>query len=466
MPQKTTKEKILEYIDDANFEIIPYSYGLDRQKKERKISYYGLYASTINDTKPILKRSQLLQCVDAYMNDGTVRAMVNKRVDFILGNRPKYLIEPAFKPDMMTKEEQQSLEVIMSSQEIIQLKRKFDRVNKRVSFHEKITNLVTQNFILGRSAGGIERKKHKYGFGEPTSLKVLNGLRLKNPIINEDNWELEGINYDFGGDKNNEPIEINKLLPMWYNDHNLYDNTLYTGMSPVWSILSIAQANTYINDEDIPESCKSLWAKYGFIYVGDKNPDSMTKFRENAKVGTLFFHNNKDLEPKLADLKNDLSELTDVRMANMKAMCINFGFPMFLLFEDTANFATAVQVMQAYKSGVLERDRTWLRGFLERYWYDPMLADSLGLTRIDDVNDQLIKCKAAFDDIVFETRKDIVDSDIPLLEQGVLMPLDVAKDIQAKPEVIERLSKLNEDELTRIWLEGKRKEATQKVTIA
>ncbi len=454
-------EDIRALVDDGEFDIIPITYGSDRlefltsrdENKSRKISKYGLMGSSVDNTKPILKRGQLLQCIDAYMNDGTVRAMVNKRVDFILGNRPKHLIEENF--DDMSPEEQTAFDEIIGSQETRNLRRKINRINKKVRFHEKLTNITCQNFVLGRAAGGIERRITKEFpiFGEPIALKVLNGLRLKNPKINDKDWELEGIHYDFGEtDKTNVLIPVNNLLPMCYNDHNMYDNTLWTGMSAVWPILSIAQSNGYINDEDIPESAKSLWAKYGFIYVGDKNPDSMKKFKDNAKVGTLFFHNNEKLEPKLADLHNDLSELTDVRMANMKAMCINFGFPMFLLFEDTANFATAKEVMQAFKAGILERDRTWLRGYVERYWYDPILADHLGIEDMDELANQLIKIKSVFEDVDFETRKDRIESNVQLMDKGVMLPLDMAIDVGCKPEIIERLSTQDQQQLMDIWL--------------
>jgi len=463
------QEKVEKLINGGQYEIIQIDQGnLDRERKERKISHYGLAGSSIDNTKPILKRSQLLQCIDAYMNDGTIRAMVNKRTDFILGNRTKYIIEPNEDAEF-GEDAEQALETVLTEQEVKDLKIKINRINKRVSFHERLVNLLVQNFVLGRAAGGIERELNSEFpiFGEPIALKVLNGLRLKNPSINSKTWELDGIFYDYGvKDKTNVLIPSTNLLPLWFNDHNLYDNSLYTGMSAVWPILSMAQSNGYINDEDVPESCKSLWAKFGFVYVGDKNPDSMAKFEKNAKVGTLFFHNNPMLDTKLADLKQDIRELTDVRMANMKAMCINFGFPMFLLFEDSANFATAREVMQAYKAGVLERDRTWLRGFLEKYWYDPILADHLRLDSLEDLGNAKMKIKAAFEDINFETRKDIIDREIPLIEQGVLLPLDVAKDIDARPEIIERLSKLDQDELTRLWLEKKKTESMQKLTIA
>ncbi len=439
-------QAINDILTEGSFKII--AVNPQRLLDDKDISLYGRTGNTVSQGHSILKRGQLLQCIDGYHNDGTLRVMVDKRTDFMLGNRPKYSVDP--NEDVLVDDlTEQALEAVMKKAEVKELKLKVNKINKRVWFHERLTSLVKQNFVVGRAAGGIERELNEDfpNFGEPMALKVLNPLRLKSPKINQRTWELEGIHYDFGEpDKSNVLIPSNNLLPLWHNDHNLYDNTMYTGFSAIWPILSIAQANTYINDEDIPESAKSLWAKFGFVYVGDKNADSMDKFEKNAKVGTLFYHNNPMLEAKIFDMKQDIRELTDVRMANMKAMCINFGFPMFLLFEDSANFATAKEVMQGYKAGVLERDRTWLRNFLEKYWYDPILADHLKLDDLDDLLDAKIKIKAAFDDVNFETRRDIAETDIQYLNANVMLPIDLARNAELAPEIIERLEQFDDNE--------------------
>ena len=446
MSKASAIQRINDILTEGSFKIVPMN--PQRLLEDKAISLYGRTGNTVSQGHSILKRGQLLQCIDGYHNDGTLRVMVDKRTDFMLGNRPKYSVDP--NEDVLVDDlTEQALEAIMKKSEVKELKLKINKINKRVWFHERLTSLVKQNFVIGRAAGGIERILNDDFpvFGEPMALKVLNPLRLKSPKINQRTWELEGIYYDFGEpDKSNVLIGANNLLPLWHNDHNLYDNTMYTGFSAIWPILSIAQANTYINDEDIPESAKSLWAKFGFVYVGDKNADSMSKFEKNAKVGTLFYHNNPMLDAKIFDMKQDIRELTDVRMANMKAMCINFGFPMFLLFEDSANFATAKEVMQGYKAGVLERDRTWLRNFLEKYWYDPILADHLKLDNLDDLLDAKIKVKAAFDDVNFETRRDIAETDIQYLNANVMLPIDLARNAELSPEIIERLEQFDDNE--------------------
>jgi len=416
--------------------------------KLRNISEYGLAASADNTSKEIYKRNQYLQMAHEYHNNGTVRTMVNKRTDYILGNRTKWMIEAndIIPQEDMSPEEQQALETIMTGEEVKKLRRDINRVNKQVQLHDKLTQLVINNFVFGRSLGGIDRKitPDFPKIGEPRHLKVLNTIRIKKVEVDENSGEFNGYRYDFGlKNKSDVFLPAIKLLPMWYNDSNIYDNTPYQGMSAIWSVLGMAQNNNFINDEDLPEACKTSWSPYGFVYVGDKSEETTAKLRKKVDDGTLLFHNQEKLRLDVANMSPNMKALWETRLANMKAMCIDFGFPMFLLFEDTANFATANQVMQAYRAGVLERDRTWLRGILEKYWYDPMLMDHIPeIKKIEDLWKANIKISAAFEDINFETKKEIVEGDEKLVNLGVYDVLDVAKDIDARPEVIERLEKL------------------------
>ena len=445
---------ITDALEQYSNQIEPWSHTIREKRinpawlKLRNISEYGLAASSDNTSKELYKRNQLLQMAHEYHNNGTVRTMVNKRTDYMLGNRTKWLVEPndIIPTEDLSPKEQQALEAIMTGQEIKDLRRDINKVNKQVQLHDKLTSLVINNFIFGRSLAGIDRKKTPEfpKIGEPTHLKVLNTLRIKKVEVNEITGDFEGYRYDFGLlNKTDVFIPATKLLPMWYNDSNIYDNTPYQGMSAIWTVLGMAQNNNFISDEDLPEACKTSWSPYGFVYVGDKNEESTAKLRRKAEVGTLIYHNQEKLRFDIADTRPDLKALWETRLQNMKAMCIDFGFPMFLLFEDTANFATAKEVMQAYRAGVLERDRTWLRGILEKYWYDPMLFDHVPeLENIEDLWKAKIKIKAAFEDINFETKKDVIEGGEKLINLGVYDVIDLAREIDARPEIIERLESM------------------------
>ena len=138
------------------------------------------------------------------------------------------------------------------------------------------------------------------------------------------------------------------------------------------------------------------------------------------------------------------------------------SLPMFLLFEDTANFATANQVMQVYKAGMLKRYRTWFQGILEKHWYDPMLADHLNID-LKDVISADIKIKAIFPDINFETRKEILEGDQIAANLGVLNKVDIAKDI-GREDIVPRLElemaqEKQEDQMINDAVQKQREEA-------
>jgi len=117
---------------------------------------------------------------------------------------------------------------------------------------------------------------------------------------------------------------------------------------------------------------------------------------------------------------------------------------MFMTFEDTANFATANQVMQVYKSGVLEAERTSFQGTLEDYYYATILADHLNI-ELKDVISAPINIKVLFPDTNFEVRSEIINGDKILVDIGTMNPADVAKDIN-RQDLVERIEKEMRDE--------------------
>ena len=118
-------------------------------------------------------------------------------------------------------------------------------------------------------------------------------------------------------------------------------------------------------------------------------------------------------------------------------MCQALGLPLFVMFEDTANFATANQVMQTYKVTTILRHRQWLANMLERYWYDPIVADWFNCD-IEDVIKQEVRIKPVFDDVNFETNLDIITGVEKLINLDIYNRVDGAKAINNK-EVAARL---------------------------
>lgn len=400
-------------------------------------------ATTYADS--ILTREQLFQCADTFTNDGIVRQAINKHIDFILGQRTKFVIELNEElTDSLTEEELIPLQDILNSAEVKELRRKIIRVNKRVQLHDRLIKLLQSAFIFGRSANQIIRfpKTQEWSiFGEPRALIPINPTRITNTKIDKQTGEFLGFYYNYGiENKTNALLPANELIPSFIDDGNIYDNTLYSGISPLWPLINVALANQIINDEDLPESAKQLWAKFGFVYSGTSSSGVTTRIKDQLKTSTFLVHNQEKLKAEVYDLARDIRELPEVRKQNNIFMLQCIGLPIFFMFEDVPNFATASATLQAYKVGTLTRMRTWLRGTLERYWYDPLLADHLNVS-IDDVIAEKIKVNATFDDVLFETYKERVDALAVLNGMGAYDEIDVLEALGAD-KVIERKKQL------------------------
>lgn len=437
----------------------PKSKTIEKRKFNHNISRRGLAASSIAQVRSVLTRPQLLQCADAYVNNGMVRTLVDKTVLLINPKRTGFVIEPNDElTEGATDQEARTLlksiaddtlEVEMDGYptkpaRIKELRRKIVRCNKRVKLYDRNNKLLNSKYVFGR--GALEVKRFPTSpewprFGEPLALRHLNSLRLVDVEVDITSGVFKGYFYDEGtGSGFSETkrfIKAENLIPIWHDDNNLYDNTNYSGLSAVWTVLSVSQADDVINDEDIPEQTKGISAAQGIVYPGSSKQDDVDAMQESLQAGTWTVTPFPDFRAEVHDLGRDPNQLAALREADGKYMAKCLNSPMFMTFEDTANFATANQVMQVYKSGVLEAERTSFQGTLEDYYYATILADHLNI-ELKDVISAPINIKVLFPDTNFEVRKDIIDADKILVDIGVMNPVDVAKDINRK-DLVERI---------------------------
>jgi hypothetical protein len=417
------------------------------QRQGGRVPKASLAAASINQLQSVLTRDQLLQCANAYTNNGIVRTVIDKSVFFIQGERSGFLIEPNEElTEGATDQEIRKIEEsIRNDAEMKRLRRNTLRLNKRVKLHDRVDKLLTSTHIFGRNALEIirlppgETDSGSWNtFGEPYALRHLNSLRITDVQMDSKSGVFQGFYYDEGNNTGDPRlIKSQNLIPAFYDDNNLYDNTNCSGLSPLWPILSVSQADDVINDEDIPEAVKNLAGALTTIYAGTNNQSKIDQLTEVLSDKRIIVHGLEGMKTESYSMAGNILQLPDVRLANAKYMCMCMSLPLFLLFEDTANFATANQVMQVFKAGWLKRQRTWLQGILEDYWYDTILADHLGI-ELKDVIGADIKIKAIFPDINFETRKDIVEADKILVDIGTFNAADVAKDIDRK-DIVQRI---------------------------
>jgi hypothetical protein len=429
------------------------SRSFDHQVRESRAA---ATVTTPNAPTTTLTDDQLKQCGNAYINNGIVRGVIDRSQFFIQGDRTKAVVEANDELlEVSNDEEQKELEQQITDDtltvggveledgttsggqpaRIKELKRKIVRVNKRVKLYTAIEKAITSALVFGR--GFVEIIRNPAGgdypqYGEPIALKHLVSRSVVQVFFNDRTGAFEGIDYNTG--KTLNPVKFIPaidLIPFFHDDNNIMENQQGSGLSAVWPILSVSQSDDVINDEDIPEITKNTGGVLNLIYAGTNNDDKIEELTNKLDGKTQVVHGLDGVEIQSVPLGRDPHELTDVRVANGKYICQCMNLPLFLMYEDTANFATANQTMQVYKAGILKRYRVWLQGILEDYWYDPILADHLNID-IKDVISMPIKIKAIFEDINFETRKEIIEGDKQLFDMDIMDRVDVAKDIDRR----------------------------------
>jgi hypothetical protein len=429
-----------------------YFKGFQRGSKRKYAENRGIYwgsrtAASIKNLKPILTRSQLEQCATEYVNNGIVRTCVDRSAYMIQGDRSDFVIE-ANEEITATSSEQELRNIRKTLKEdpgLKDLRKKVIRCNKRVQLYDRTDKLLHSTILFGRNALGIVRFKTDQEwptYGEPQALQHLSSLRISDVSMNKQTYEFEGLLYDYGRNMGERFLPAIDLIPAFWDDNNVQDNSNYSGTSAAWTVLSAAQSIDVILDEDIPESVRQVWAKFGIIYSGTSKKSLIGQIGEELLASTWFIHNQKDLVAQVLDLKNGLMDLPNMVVALAQYVCMSMSLPLFLMFENTANYATAQEVMQVYRNGQLRRQRTWLQGILEKYWYDPMLADHLDV-EIEDLLSEDWHIKATFPDVNFEPRKATIEADVMLLDKGVFTKQEVAQDIN-RDDVANRI---NEEEM-------------------
>ena len=420
---------------------------LERRRLDKRHSLYAAITDTGFNPRTVLDRDQLLDCADAYVNNGIIRTAVDKTIWFIKGSRIKHVIEandeitegleePAIRKieDKIAHDRLKNPKTGLSY-DLKGLRNKITRANKRVKLDDALTKWATSVLVFGRGFEEIFRQDNpdwSGQYGEPMALKHLHPLRIVDTKVNPDSYNFEGIYYNFGRkNQNKKLIKPVNLISGWHDDNNVFDNTYYSGVSPVWSALSASQTIETVLDENLPEFVKAIAEGIGLLYSGTNKKSVTDQIKKEMQHSTIFIHNFEKMKFQSIDLARDPNELMGIINGLAKYICQAVNLPLFLMFEDTANFATANQVMQVFRVSTLNRYRTWLQGVLEDCWYNPIVADHLKID-IEDVIHQEIKVKPIFEEINFETKLEILQGEQLAFNMGVHERMDVARAMNDK----------------------------------
>ena len=438
-------------------------HSIDPRKYVHEVQGSRAAAAAPNAPTTVLTDDQLKQCGYEYINNPIVRRVTNSLVFFTQSGRTRPIVEAndellETSTDEQAKELEQQINddtLTVGGEEledgttvggqparIKELKRKLVRLGKRVKFHPQTKKGITSCVVFGRGFLEIVRlpvNAEWPRYGEPIALKHLVSRKVVQCYFNDKTGEFEGIDYNTG--KTLSPIKFipsTNLIPFFMDDNNILENTQGSGLSLVWPILSVSQSDDVINDEDIPEITKNTGGVLTIVEAGTNDDNKLEELKKKIDGKTQSIVGDGVVKNvHSVPLGRDPHELTDVRTANSKYITQGMNVPLFSIFEETATYATANQAGQVYKAGTIKDYRTSLAGTLEDYWFDTIVADHFNVD-VRDVISLPIKVRAVFDDINFETRKEIIEGDHILKGDGVFNEIDIAKDIDRK-DIIPRL---------------------------
>jgi hypothetical protein len=330
----------------------------------------------------------------------------------------------------LEKLQNMALQAVMTDQEYLHLKNEIDKTNRRVDFHAKSMALVIQSSVGGRSAGLIESGPD----GMPMDISILNWQRLGQVILDENTGHLAAVRYMDWSETENI-IDANRMLYFPRYDVNISPNSMYYGLSDVEPVAHDSETNRIMSEMDFKEMARSLWAGVGVIKMANKDPAVHDRLLSNMTPGG-WISTDLDTVVEVHQIARNFQEMINARSETDKRILAALEVPTFLVgFEDVTNRATTEQVLLAWKESVLEHQRTWYRGIVERQWFDSMTSIILNEPDIEALK---VKVKCEFEDITFETLVDKATAVLPLYEAGIL-PMEKVLKMLDMDDVIEEM---------------------------
>lgn len=363
------------------------------------------------------KPGQKIAFEHAWRYDPLVRLAVNKKVDFIIGERPVTVLDTIKEFTGNPEAANQAFNNIVGNNAYQEMKTWIDDLNARLKWHEKFKSAVVNMKVYGRSALHIEKLLDI----EPLDLKLLNSQKLGEVFVKNNTWEFVAVRY--GHSKGNpnvdeDCLEASELIYFPNLNHNVTPDTMWYGYSEIEPIVSVSELNRQIDMTDLKETNAKLWGAYGIIkFLEAKDEASMKKWLSNFKPGT-WMATDSNIEVMVHELKNSLKDLIEERNENDLRILRAIQIPSFLGgFEKITNRATVRSILEAWKVNTLIPERTMLKNIVEPQWLDTLVQHYLGERNIKEV---MVKIKQEFKDISFESVKDNVESYLPLFEQGLI----------------------------------------------
>lgn len=309
----------------------------------------------------------------------------------------------------------------ISEQELREMHRLLADISKKVKFHERVKAALTQTYVYGRAALLMETDQQ----GLPSELKLLNPKKLETVYVDPNTWKMMAV--DYADRPKEEPLLAEEMIYFANQDFHISPDTLYYGLSKVEPVVHTSETNQLLDEIDLKEGARSMWAGSGVIkFPPDTADELVEEFVENFYPGT-WNATSQNVQLDVYNLRMDYISLVHAREQNDRRIIRGLGVPQFLVgFENISNRATAEEVMISWHESELDAERVWLRDVLEPQYFDYIIN-----LRFPDLH-RTHSCRVVmdFDNISFETLREKSEAIIPLFDRGLATPEKVLETLR------------------------------------
>jgi hypothetical protein len=313
----------------------------------------------------------------------------------------------------------------LSEQELRELFRMISDVNRRVKFHERVKAALTQAYVYGRAALLVETDQQ----GVPTELKLLNSKKLETVYVDPQSWKMMAV--DYSDRPKEEPLLAEEIIYFANQDFHISPDTLFYGLSRLETVVHVSETNQLLDEIDLKEGARSMWAGSGVIKFPPDTPDELVEEFVGGFYPGTWNATSQNVQIDTYTLRLDYISLAHVREQNDKRIIRALGVPSFLVgFENISNRATSEEVMISWHESELDAERTWLQDVLEPQYFDyligirfpDLLKTKNDPTRILTGEAQPVRVKLDFQNISFETIREKSEAIVPLYDRGLCTP--------------------------------------------
>lgn len=437
--------------------------------------------------KPFYPDEYLMRCSSAALFDDVINSALERLSCFVLGTNDEIrsvLYPISIKPlksEAEAKAELQNVKVIKEAMDIAGTIVSNHLTEQEIKDFETFINytdhvcqlgyFIRQDYkachIFGRSASYIEysdKPNPSLGLpaGTPSALKPMKPMYLGNIAMDPITWNIKAIQYkdpkvtfkeyiDIGiqqmesediQQKDSKYLDADNILYFVRNNNNLMKegDDFYFGHSTLQCIMSQSEENRRINKIVIPQINQGHWAGTGVWTFPNWSESMMNRFFKSIKPGGQVGIGDDRIKFQETKLSYDYQGIINLKSDLKKQMLSVFGLPSFLMnFEDVTNRATSDTVVIGFNESMIQSERSWLTGILDKQWYPKLFRM---LYNNDEFLHIKMKMNIEFENISFESFYDKAVAVVALIEKKIMTVTEGRNMLKLPPLLPEEASLL------------------------